>query len=244
MDNGTLVSTQQLPGMGVTQAEMIQRLCALAGVDLMEMQRCLLEYKAQCGQLRQRCCDIEARYKTVADLLVQANCPTNVLYSEVTTAEYSDDNQVELTNVVTGLGGDYVDAVPVPPGKRIRLEQLSRPGYRPTTITFDVSMANNGVNYLDLEIQFFIIPGGQSGGKPYGPKFRGNQFLNKNGTQIHLPWPMYQGKPLTVGSLERLAVEIKHGGAQNNIDSIYATVLHDADCAYNACRTPSASTAA
>lgn len=240
MENGMLVSTQELPEMGIHKAEVMRRLCALAGVDLLEMQRCLMNYEAECGRLRKRCCDMEARYKTLEDLLRAANCPTNVLYSEVTTAAYSDDNQIELTSVVKGLAGDYVDAVPVPPGKMIRFEQIARPGYRPKIIALDVSMANGGVNYLDLEIQLFIIPGGQEGGKPHGPKFRGNQFLNKNGTQIHIPFPQFQGKPLTVGSLERLAIEIRHGGGQNNVDSIYATIYHDADCAFDACRDPKA----
>lgn len=238
MQDGMLVSTQGLPELGTERAEIMRRLCALAGVDLMEMQRCLLNYQSECSHLRKRCCDMEAKYKTLEDLLRAANCPENVLYSQATTAQYSNNNQVEIGTVVKGLGGDYVDAVPVPPGKMIRLEQIPRPGYRPTTIALDVSMANNGVNYLDLQIQFFIIPGGQEGGMPHGPKYRGNQFLNKNGTQIHLPFPPYQGEVLTIGSMERVAVEIKHGGQNNNIDSIYVTLYHDADCAYKACALP------
>ncbi len=244
MENGVLVSTEELPEMGAThKAELMRRLCSLTGVDLLDMQRCLVEYERRCVKLSQRCCDIEAKYTTLEDLLRRANCPANVLYSEVTIAEVSDDNQVQITQIVKGLGGDYVDAVPVPPGKIIRLEQEPRPGYRPHKIAIDMALANNGDNYLDFEIQFFIIPGGQSGGKPYGPKYRGNQFLNKNGTQIHVPFPPYLGRGLTVGSMEKLAVEIKHVGPANNLNSIYVTLYHDADCSYQACRTPTPSPA-
>jgi hypothetical protein len=183
---------------------------------------------------------MEAKYTTLEDLFRRANCPANVLYSDVTVAEYSGNNQVELTEVVKGLGGDYVDAVPLPPGKLIRLEHLARPGYRPHKIAIDMSLANGGDNYLDFEIQLILIPGGQDGGKPYGPKYRGNQFLNKNGTQIHVPFPPYLGRQLTIGSMERLAVVVKHTGGVNNLNSIYVTLYHDADCAYQACRTPTA----
>jgi len=241
MENGTLVSTQELPEMGTShRTEVMRRLCALTGVNFPEMQRCLEAYQDECARLRKRCCVMEEKYTTLEDLFRRANCPANVLYSEVTIAEVSDDNQVQFTEVVKGLGGDYVDAVPVPPGKIIRLEQVARPGYRPHRIALDMGLANNGDNYLDFEIQLFLIPGGQDGGKPYGPKFRGNQFLNKNGTQIHIPFPKYQGHPLTVGSLEKLAVEIKHGGPANNLNSVYVTLYHDADCAYDACRDPKA----
>jgi len=239
MENGTLVSTQDLPSMGTAhKTELMRRLCALTGVDFQEMQRCLLLYQDECARLRKRCCDMEAKYTTLEELLRRANCPANVLYSEVTIAEVSDDNQVQLTQVVTGLGGDYVDAVPLPPGKIIRLEHAPRPGYRPHKIAIDMSLANSGDNYLDFEIQFYLVPGGQVGGKPHGPLFRGNQFLNKNGTQIHVPFPPYQSRPLTIGSLEKLAVTVKHIGGVNNLNSIYVTLYHDADCAYDACRTP------
>jgi hypothetical protein len=241
MENGFLVSTQELPEMGTShKTELMNRLCALTGVNFPEIQRCLVAYQDECARLRKRCCDMEAKYTTLEDLFRRANCPANVLYSDVTIAEVSDDNQVQLTEVVTGLGGDYVDAVPLPPGKLIRLEHLARPGYRPHKIAIDMSLANGGDNYLDFEIQLILVPGGQDGGKPYGPKYRGNQFLNKNGTQIHVPFPPYLGRQLTIGSMERLAVVVKHTGGVNNLNSIYVTLYHDADCAYQACRTPTA----
>ena len=225
--------------LGYDKAEVMRRLCALAGIDLMEMQRCLMAYQTECGQLRNRCCEMEAKYSTLEDLLRGANCPSNVLFSDFSMAEYSADNQVALKNLVTGLGGDFVDALPVPPGKMIRLEHGARPGYRPAVIALDLSLANNGINYLDVEIEFFIVTGSGMG-KSYGPKYRGNQFLEKNGTQIRQKWPQHQAKPLTVGGMERLAVEIRHTGNQNNIDSIFLTVSHDANCAYLACANPKA----
>jgi hypothetical protein len=64
--------------------------------------------------------------------------PGQVNFSQRTLDEYSDDAQVNLEDIVTGLGGDFVNAFPVPPTKMIRLTHKSRPGYTPTKIAIDL----------------------------------------------------------------------------------------------------------
>jgi len=235
MNNGTLMNTDDLPAGTSHKAEVIRRLCSMTGIDLVEMQRCLLRYEAQCGELRSQCREMEKRYKTVEDLLRAANCPTNVLFSQVTVADMSADNQVRLENIIKGLGGDYVDTFPVPPGKMIRLEHATRPGYQPRVISMDMNIANNGNNYLDFDIGFYILPGGQPGGKLFGPRYRGNQFREKDGTALKQKFPLYQNQQLVVGSLERFAVEFKNGGP-NNLESVHVVFYHDANCAFDACK--------
>jgi len=165
-------------------------------------------------------------------------CPGNVNYSQRTLDEYSDDNQVNLANVVTGLGGDYLNAYPLTPAKLIRLTHLARPGYTPTKIAIDFNIAGGGNNYLDFVLQFYLVPGGTPNnlGLPIGPEFRGNQFLNKDGTQIHVDYPEYRNSPLDIGSLETLALVIRNNGAANNLDSAFVTVYYDNKAFYQACK--------
>jgi hypothetical protein len=61
-------------------------------------------------------------------------CPGNVNFSQRTLDEYSGNARSSSTEPVTGLGGDFVNAFPVPPGKKIRLTHRARPGYTPTKI--------------------------------------------------------------------------------------------------------------
>jgi len=123
---------------------------------------------------------------------------------------YSNRSQVKLNEIVTGLGGDFVNAFPVPPTKKIRLTHKSRPGFTPTKIQIDLNLAGGGNNYSDFSIQFFLVPGGVNSalGLEVGNEYDGNLFLNKDGTQISVPFPEYRGQPLDVGSLETLAVVI------------------------------------
>ena len=118
-------------------------------------------------------------------------------------------------------------------------EHLSRPGYIPTKIAVDISFANNGNNYLDLQIQFYLGEGGTTKGKAIGPLYSGNQFLNKDGTQIHIDFPHYKTLPVDVGFFEKLAVEINNSGGVNNILSISVVVYHEAKCWAELCATPS-----
>lgn len=165
-------------------------------------------------------------------------CPGQVLYSQRTLDEFSDDNQINLIEVVKGLGGNYVDAFPVPPGKQIKLIHKARPGFCPKKIAIDLNIAGNGNNYLDFVLQFYLVPGGTNNaeGLPLGSEMRGNQFLNKDGTQIHVPFPEYRNQPIDIGSLEQLALVIKNTGNANNLDSAFVTVYYDNRQFYELCR--------
>lgn len=237
MDTSSLVATQGLPMDEHRRMEMKRQMCQIVGFDfdallgeVKELCRQRDRYRDDCESLRRRCDTLEAMQRLMC-------CPGNMQYSNVTLDEYSGNNQVNLEEVVKGLGGDYVDAFPLPPSKTIRLTHVARPGYMPEKIAIDFALANSGDNYLDLSMQFYLVPGGQNPlGKPFGPRFRGNQFINKDGTQIHIEFPPYRDQRLTVGSLERLDLEITHTGAVNNLNSVFVTLYHDARRFYQLCR--------
>ncbi|HQX64110.1 MAG TPA: hypothetical protein PK593_11695, partial [Thermomicrobiales bacterium] len=71
-------------------------------------------------------------------------CPSQMNFSQRTLDEYSDNSQINLEKIETGLGGDYVNTFPVPPTKQIRLTHLTRPGYTPTKIAIDLNIAGGG----------------------------------------------------------------------------------------------------
>lgn len=148
-----------------------------------------------------------------------------------------DNAQVNLEDIVTGLGGDFVNAFPVPP-KMIRLTHKSRPGYTPTKIAIDMNLAGGANNYLDFTLQFYLFPGGVSTGLglEVGSQMRGNQFLNKDGTQIHVPFPEYRNASIDIGSLETLALVIRNNGAANNLDSAFVTVYYNNKEFYALCK--------
>ena len=252
MENGKLVKFEQLPSsssldmVSPEATEMLRRiLCNPGGLErllqivtnpatldrLMQVADRLPAIEGTCRTLVNRC--------DATDLMFgQFICPGNVNYSQRTLDEYSDDNQVNLATIVTGLGGDYLNTFPLTPAKLIRLTHLARPGYTPTKIAIDLNIAGGGNNYLDFILQFYLVPGGTPNnlGLPIGSEMRGNQFLNKDGTQIHVPFPEYRNSPLDIGSLETLALVIRNNGAANNLDSAFVTVYYDNKAFYQACK--------
>lgn len=180
---------------------------------------------------------VAQRVGAVEMVCQQYICPGNVLYSQRTLDEFSGDNQINLTEVVKDLGGNYVDGFPVPPGKQIKLTHKGRPGYSPQKIAVDLNIANGGSNYLDFVLQFYLSPGTSNAeGLPLASEMRGNQFLNKDGTQIHVKFPEYRNRPLDIGSLETLAIVIKNNGSANNLDSAFVTVYYDNNQFYELCK--------
>ncbi len=225
---------------------MKHKLCGILGFSSEEMEAlklCLPELSKMAGcipdlsRLSEMCRGVERRCASVEEVVRRACCPGNILYSQITLDEYSDDTQVNLRTIVGDFGSNFVDQYPVAPGKCIRLEQAARPGYTPTKIAIDFSLANQGTNYLDLSIQFYLGEGGKTKGKPIGPTFRGNQFINKNGTQIHIDFPEYRNCPVDVGSVEKLAVELCVDGGANNLDSAFVTVFYNNKRFYQLCKS-------
>ena len=219
--------------------ELEQRICAALGVpmgSLPEMVGCLpslREYKTMCEVTRR----LERRCNSLEELLRQNCCPANRLYGRPTLDEFSTESQIDIDQIVSDYGQGYVNQLPLAPGQKVRLQQQARPGYIPRTIQVDLSLANNGTNYLDIRIQFYVGPGGKAEGKKIGPRWRGNQFLNKNGTQIIKEFPEWRSCEIEVGSAEFLAVEIEHIGNANNLDSVFVTVGHDASAFHKLCDT-------
>ena len=177
--------------------------------------------------LENRCRELAAECEALKRLITASYCPANMNFSQVSVDKVSKETQVNVTEIVKGLGGDYVDNFPVPPGKKIRLIQRRRPGYLPNKIEVDVSLANAGTNYLDLKVQFFLTAAENEIGEAIGPRYAGNQFLNKDGTQIHKPFPEYRSAPLAIGSLELVAVEVTHTGQSNALDSASVRLPYD-----------------
>ncbi|MBK8265272.1 MAG: hypothetical protein IPK80_28575 [Nannocystis sp.] len=146
---GNLVKYETIPTNATTYeeqvaiVELMRRLACTPGVAdrLMrclerfpEMERCLTGFEDRCRTTQQRCDSIEM-------LCQNFLCPGNVNFSQRTIDEYSNRSLVKLKEIVQNLGGDFVNAFPVPPGKKIRLTHKE---------TLAVVISNNGgANNLD-----------------------------------------------------------------------------------------------
>lgn len=203
------------------EAQLLRMLCNLLQMTPEDLMR-----------LKERVCAVpklEAQCQQVQRLVGKACCVGNVQYSQISLDEYSDKSTIAFDEVVKDMGPDFVNSLPMAPGKAIRLTHAARPGFAPTQISLDASFANGGTNYLDLKIQFYLVPASNPNvlGKPIGQEMEGSDFLSKNGTQTMRPFPTYRNEPIIVGSAERLAVVIRHRGAANNLDSLSIKVHHD-----------------
>jgi hypothetical protein len=194
-----------------------------------------MEHYHKCyGDLELKCKTLEGQCEVLMMLVRRICCTAHINFSDITIDELSDDSQVALTKIVTGLGDPYVDNFPVGPGKKIRLIQDERPGWGPTEIRIDLNLANNAVNYLDFQIQFYLGPG-EKQGKPIGPQYTGNQFLHKDGKQMQVKFPTYKNQPIIIGSLESLTVEITNKGIAGNLDSAQVILPYDNQRFYEMC---------
>ena len=244
MESGKLVKFEQLPVQGQYNQEkildLLQTLAQNPGAlerimrcadRFHEIERAMTSFEDKCRMTVSRCESLEMLCQTFI-------CPGNVNFSQRALDEYSGKSQVKLTEIVTGLGGDFVNAFPVPPTKKIRLTHKPRPGYTPTNIRIDLNVAGGGNNYSDFLLQFYVVPGGvnSSLGLEIGDAYDGNIFLNKDGTQISVTFPEYRGLPLDIGSLETLAIVISNNGPVNNLDSAHVNVFYDNTRFYELCK--------
>ncbi len=214
------------PGLAADDEKLRARLCALLGTTPRE-------FATMCEtqrRLQKRCDSLEALVKNQC-------CPANKLFGRTTIDEISTESQVDIDNIVQNFAAGYINALPLAPGQKIRLEQSARPGFIPRKIQIDLNLANNGTNYSDIRIRFYVGSGGTTKGKAIGPRWRGNQFLNKNGTQIIQEFPEWRACEIEVGSAELLAVEVEHVGNSNNLDSLFVTVGYDNSVFYKLCET-------
>ena len=245
MDNGKLVKVEMMPREGelMFTQEHLDRLrmlaCTPGAIERLlqcaeripYIESCMSRVEGQCRTVTQRC--------DASDLMFQQYlCPGQVNFSQRTLDEVSGRSTVKLTEPVTGLGDPFVNNFPVPPGKKIRLTHRSRPGYTPKEIRIDLNLAGGGNNYSDFLILFYLVPGGVSTttGLEASDAYDGNLFLNKDGSQLVVPFPEYRNMPLDVGSLETLAVVISNNGAANNLDSAFVTIYYDNKLFYQLCK--------
>lgn len=220
--------------------EKLRRIILMEG-GLEMLMRCIDTFPrllTRCEVFEDRCKQLEARCAAQDMFFERMVCSAQKLYSDRTVKEYSDNGQVNLDLVVQNLGAPYVNSTPVPPGAKIRFTHEPRPGFTPTEIAIDFNLAGGATNYSDLILQFYLVPGGVDSptGLEVGSKMRGNQFLNKNGTQIHIPWPTYENCPIDVGAAERLVLDITNAGGANNLDSAFVTLYYDNKLFYALCR--------
>lgn len=183
--------------------------------------------------LGERICALEkinTRCEQIARLVNKACCVGNVQYSQLTLDEFSDKSKVAVSEVVKDFGPGFVNSYPVAPGSSIRLTHMARPGFLPTHINVNLALANNGNNYLDIRVQFYVVPNNAADttvGRPIGNAFEGSDFLENDGRRIVVPFPTYRNEPIIIGSSERLAVTLTHAGAVNAINSASVSVHYD-----------------
>jgi len=161
-------------------------------------------------------------------LVMRTCCPANFLYSALTTDKLSSSNTILFKEIVTGLGGDFNDILPLQPGKKLRRRIAPRPGYCPKVIRGDFTLANNGTNYSDIELQLYVS------GQAHGGPFWANLLLMKSGNEAEYKFPGYKTLPFIIGSLDDLQIEITNNGP-NNLISANIFLLHDAQQWYADC---------
>lgn len=244
MDTGKLVKFEGLPVQGQydqrAMFELLHQLTCIPGLaerlahclDRMpEIDRCVSTVEDRCRRTVSRCDSLEM----LCQLLL---CPGNILYSQKTLNETASKSIVKVNEIVQNFGPGFVNAYPVAPGQKIRLVHKPRPGFTPTKIRIDMNLAGGANNYSDFTIQFYVVPGGVNSGLGYelGNEYDGNSFLNKDGSQIEVDFPTFNGHPIDIGSLETLAVVITHNGPANNLDSAHVNVHYDNRAFYEHCK--------
>ncbi len=195
------------------------------------------------------CSTIQKSCDGLWKLCFETLCPGRVPFSRYTMDEASQENHIVLNEIVpVPADADNVTAFPVAPGQYMVLTHPVRPGFVPKKINIDLHLANGGNNYLDIEIEIFLVSGGKK--KKIGVTYEGNNFLNKDGTQIFVAWPEYKGRRIEVGYAEKIEIVLRHTGLQNNLVSASVRLPHDTKEWYELCKhwgygdcPPSSSTA-
>ncbi len=201
----------------------LERKCAALEHALTNQQSC----GGNCREVAKKC---DGLWKYCIDHL----CPANVPFSRVTIDEYSGINQIELNTVIkVEDDNSFVDNFPVAPGQKIKLTHAEQPGFIPKELRVDIDLANGGTNYLDIHLEFFLVGGPTP--KKLGVTFRANEFLNKDGSQIAVPWPHYKGCPVEVGFSETVVCILSHRGLANNVESAMIRLKHDLEQWYAMC---------
>lgn len=161
------------------------------------------------------------RCRSLEDVVRDACCPGNVAFGDIGNHFFSSKNTLYLKNVAQNFGADYVNSFPVPPNKKIRLEQGRFSGFVPELVEMHFTMANGGTNYLNIEVNFFV------GETHIGSEMLGSTFRDEDGRTKKVAFPTWRGKSgILIGYQERVAVELSITGP-NNLE--FATVAIHVD---------------
>jgi hypothetical protein len=145
-----------------------------------------------------------------------ANGCENLLYAKITTNKFYLGGQTDIDEVVEGK-------IPVAPGDFVVLSQGARPPWPAACYSLRYTLANNGTNHSDVQIEWFIDD------VALDKKQFGNAIYNPDGTLIGngmLPVPLAGGEPCCVGGNNRLRARISHRGKNNQIEGIQLFVEH------------------
>ncbi len=140
----------------------------------------------------------------------------NLLYAPITTNKFYLSGQTDIDEVVEGQ-------IPVAPGASVLLSQGARPPWPAACYSLRYTLANNGTNHSDVQIEWFIDD------VALDKKQYGNAIYNPDGTLIGngmLPLPLAGGEPCCVGGNNRLRARISHRGKNNQIEGIQLYVEH------------------
>lgn len=234
-----------------TRRETRRLLCYTLGCEEQDLDRLVIACREYEG-LKKRCAELETlvvqrenscgckedkdKLNALWRYCITHFCPGNIPFSRVTIDDFSQVDKIELNKVLEEDG--FENALPITPSQKIKYTHHGRLGFTPKRIRIDMQLANGGTNYLDIYFKFFLTPGepgNEDQRKQIGTTYRGNEFLNKDGTQIELPWPKYRGEFIEVGFAQVVEVEIHHRGSSNNLESVMVRLKHDNEEWYELC---------
>ncbi len=232
-----------------TPEEMFKHVCQCMGwepdmvrlmgrPDFREFVKCVPQYQSCLPAMEQ----INSCNNTIGNLgeflrrcehfVVNSCCPEQQLYGDVTRHIYSSRNIVYVDQIVTGLGGDFVDNYPVPPGKYLLLQTEQRPGFVPEVVEAHFTLANNGTNFLNIGVQFQVLS------EKIGSELLGSTFLDEDGRTKKVPFPSWRGRRgLRIGSQERVQVLLRVTGP-NNLDHAAIAIHLDVEGWAKLCLPP------
>jgi hypothetical protein len=217
-----------------TSRELQRRICHVLGISpedlalLRALSDRMVRVENGCTTVTRRCDDLQ-------NVLRQACCPANMLYSQITINENSHKDQVNIVTPVTGLGDPYVDDFPIPPRRRSASCRRSAPATAPST------SPSRSTSPTTAPISSTSSSASTSRPSPRAPARRSAASIaafSSSATTASSPrssFPLYQNAPVTVGSKEYLIIEIEHVGTANNLTSAFASARVNNAGWYAAC---------
>lgn len=229
----------------MTRDEWMHLLCYTLNCEPEDI-KCLGRSRKRLDHMEERCrtlekmlieaksgCSCESKCDGIWKFIEECLCPANQPFARKTIDDFSSVNLIELNQPIEGDG--FVTTFPIAPGQKMKLTHPGElPGFIPHTIHVDLNLANGGTNYLEITFEFYLVGGPEP--TKLGVTHRGNEFLNKDGGQIAVPFPTYKGDFIEVGFAQKLEVVVSHTGLENNITSAMVRVRHDNEAWARRCK--------